>query len=168
MKEYNINYVNNRVSCYPMISSISNYQFTIDVTWAYDSGYVTVSLRYLIIINNLATGPISLNMCHHNVGLNISSTNPQTYSCPLNKTLTFFGCLTCLSLTYCLTCDSKYYLTRENICNCHCLRTIPEPGRLPPICPNCAYDCLTCDIYGNCLTCNASDFRELKMSNLRC
>ena len=35
-------------------------------------------------------------------------------------------------------------------------------------CPNCHYDCQTCDNKGNCLTCNISDNRVLNAYTKRC
>ena len=41
-------------------------------------------------------------------------------------------------------------------------------GQPRPICKHCSYDCLTCNQYGECLTCNASEYRKLNPKNSRC
>jgi len=48
------------------------------------------------------------------------------------------------------------------------LPKLTSEGVLKEFCPNCPYDCETCDNYGSCLTCNDSDNRGLNYNNKRC
>jgi hypothetical protein len=77
-------------------------------------------------------------------------------------------CTACLSATHCTECSYRYYVSRQNTCVQKCLNELLYYGQPRPTCSTCPYDCLTCNIYGECLTCNASEFRQLNPRNYRC
>jgi len=67
-----------------------------------------------------------------------------------------------------MSCIDKYYLSRENLCLSMCSPKLTSAGIVREFCPNCPYDCETCDNYANCLTCNDSDNRGFNHNNKRC
>ena len=73
-----------------------------------------------------------------------------------------------LNSTFCTGCHERYYLSRNNSCFEKCLTPLMVRGQPRPICKHCSYDCLTCNQYGECLTCNASEYRKLNPKNSRC
>lgn len=82
--------------------------------------------------------------------------------CPAN-------CTACTSATACTECDYRHYLGRDGAsCLYKCLTPLLAKDQERPTCPNCPYDCLTCDPYGDCLTCNPSENRELNELKTRC
>lgn len=78
------------------------------------------------------------------------------------------GCVECLSATVCTLCLPNYYLMREGLCYKWCPdRYVGNPSLFR--CVPCIYDCLTCDLNGNCLSCsNAIDHRSLFNWTQRC
>lgn len=77
-------------------------------------------------------------------------------------------CTACLSPSHCTECNYHYYLGRDNMCLYKCSTPLLAKGQQRPTCSNCPYDCMTCDEYGDCLTCNASEHRQLNPANSRC
>ena len=71
-------------------------------------------------------------------------------------------------LTYYCTAATPYLYPISSVCYDICpIRTFTDSSTL--VCKNCPYDCYTCDISGNCLTCNnVADFRYLNTSSSRC
>ena len=59
------------------------------------------------------------------------------------------GCMTCTSPTQCSVCLPRYLFNASTLS-----------------CDSCPYDCYTCDVTGNCLSCNSSiDHRVLSVDN---
>jgi len=81
------------------------------------------------------------------------------------------GCKSCNSLTICTACLENYllgFIANTVLCYKDCpLRFYGN--KQYQICQPCPYDCLTCDIYSNCLSCDQDkDNRKLFSATGRC
>jgi hypothetical protein len=65
-------------------------------------------------------------------------------------------CTACLSLAQCTACQPQFYVGRNGSCLEDCAPQLVVPGQPRTVCQNCPYDCLTCNLYGDCLSCNTS------------
>jgi len=77
------------------------------------------------------------------------------------------SCLSCISASYCIQCQSGYYFF-NNTCSSGCpKRFFIEKSSLT--CQSCPLDCFYCDSINNCLDCSlAGDFRMPTSDSKRC
>jgi hypothetical protein len=74
-------------------------------------------------------------------------------------------CQKCSSSTVCSLCFEGGFVLSSNSSSCNCpSRYVLNVSAVT--CVACPYDCLSCDINGNCLTC--ADFRILNLNSSRC
>lgn len=81
------------------------------------------------------------------------------------------SCFSCSSLSKCLHCNIHFYMRGDSLCYSTCQdRQFKDDLTLTcQPCASSAFDCLTCDLHGACLTCSSSlDFRQLNASTSRC
>lgn len=105
--------------------------------------YISCSPEDLRVFNS-TTG-----RCQPMAGYFDDGVNALCFKCPS-------VCEACTSATVCTKCEYHNYLGRNGSCLYKCPQVLLEAGQERPTCPNCRYDCLTCDAYGDCLTCNIS------------
>ena len=80
------------------------------------------------------------------------------------------GCRSCYSGTICRSCKRGYYLRatgNKSLCDQKCPNRY-YTNQQTISCDPCPYDCFTCDIEGNCLTCSTKDHRRLFDITERC
>jgi proprotein convertase subtilisin/kexin type 5 len=77
-----------------------------------------------------------------------------TQICPLCPS----GCSICSSPIHCTACTAGLFLV-SNLCSGICpVRFVADPVLF--VCAPCPYECYTCDLSGNCLSCNSTvDYR---------
>lgn len=81
--------------------------------------------------------------------------------CPL-------GCSSCLNLSLCYSCSNNYYKRSNQLCYTDCLPRF-YGNIASKTCTVCPYDCYTCDMNNNCLSCNTqTDYRYLNSTLQRC
>jgi proprotein convertase subtilisin/kexin type 5 len=78
------------------------------------------------------------------------------------------GCKTCISLSNCSSCLTGFtLLTNSATCSSQCsIRQYFNSSS--SLCLTCPYDCLMCDSNLDCLSCSATDYRQLNLTTLRC